>query len=156
MTVVDIVSKLVSATDMGMRLSEAVERLDSLTSTQLFGVIVSLTVFVTFLVLGSANYPEVPEMQVSVISSIQPTKDGPEPRWHIFRWVNILTAAVFFWSVGDFSLHASAYLNDSDSSILLKFLIGWSVLLCYFFGFFGVSFVHEISFDEIKEPLSPE
>jgi len=37
-------------------------------------------------------------------------------------------------------LNASLYLNDSTS--LLQFLSIWSIFLCYFFGFFGISFVN--------------
>jgi hydroxymethylglutaryl-CoA reductase (NADPH) len=67
----------------------------------------------------------------------------PEPRWHIFSWVNLLAVVIFAWSVADFSIHASTYWNDSDSNVLFYFLLGWSSLLCYFFSFFGVTFVHD-------------
>jgi hypothetical protein len=129
---------------LGMRLDAAIQALDSISSTYLYVLIVGLTVFVSFLVLGSANYSEVPEMQFSN-SRPKPNKTGPQPRWHIFGWVNFVTVALFVWSVGDFAINAQHYLNNSDSSILLKFLLGWSVLLCYFFGFFGISFVHDMA-----------
>ena len=126
---------------IGMRLDAAIQQLDTLSSTQMYGIVLGLTALVTFLVLGSANHPEVPEMNFPVTGP-KPSKLGPEPRWHIFRWVNIVAVAVFVWSVVDFAVNATTYLNDADSSILLKFLVAWSVLLCYFFGFFGISFVH--------------
>ena len=38
-----------------------------------------------------------------------------------------------------FASNASTYLDDSTS--LLQFLIIWSICMCYFFGFFGISFI---------------
>lgn len=140
----------VTRTSLGLRLDSAIQQLDSLSSTQLYVLIVSLTIFVSFLVLGSSSHHEVPTMQFSERSR-KPTKDGPEPRWHIFRWVNFAAVALLSWSVADFSANATIYLNDSDSSTVLKFLLGWSVLLCYFFGFFGISFVHDMTDEQEEE-----
>jgi hypothetical protein len=141
---------------LGTRLDAAIHHIDSMSSMQLYAVIVGLTIVIAMILLGSENGPET-ELQVpselKVKSSIHNSSAacsqkaiGPEPRWHIFRYVNTAVVAVFGWSVADFTLHCTAYLNDSDT--LLKFLLGWSVLLCYCFGFFGISFVH----DTIVEP----
>ncbi len=54
----------------------------------------------------------------------------------------MLVVVAFACSVAEFSLNATAYW--SDSNVLCKFLIAWSLLLCYFFGFFGVMFVHDL------------
>lgn len=138
-------SKAEAQMSLGMRLDAAIQLVDSFSSTHLYVLIVGLTVIVSFLVLGTANiYSEVPEMHFSATKP-KPNKTGPEPRWHIFGWFNFVTVALFVWSVADFAANAQAYLNYSDSSILLKFLLGWSVLLCYFFSFFGISFVHDMT-----------
>ena len=152
---------------LGMRLDAAIKKIDSLSSTQLYILIVGITIVVSFLVLGSAQQPAdvVPHDGVTTTSTtstdrkitatrtstIETTSKGPEPRWHIFRWVNFATVALFIWSVVDFTTNATIYLNDNDSSTLLKFLVGWSILLCYFFGFFGVSFVHEMTEEQQQQ-----
>jgi hypothetical protein len=128
-----------------MQLDEALDTLDSLSSTQLYGAIVGFTVIACWAILamsGTADTPELPAPTGSVVTKT--IHKGPEPRWHIFRWVNVFAVVVFAWSVADFSLNATTYWNDSDSNVLFQFLIGWSSLLCYFFGFFGVSFVHDL------------
>lgn len=125
---------------IGMRLDAAISTLDTLSSTQLYGIIVTLIIGLTFLILGPAPdtrlqpLPEVPPKKIKVM-------EGREPRWHIFRWVNYATVFVFCWSVIDFGMHCSDYLQDSDA--MLKFLAAWSILVCYFFAFFGISFVHD-------------
>ena len=140
-----------------MRLDAAMHYLDSMSSMQLYAIIVGLTLVIATAVLRSkaatlnnSNNAE----RLLLLSSERATnsmtpsaalapakKRGPEPKWHIFKWVNLAAVAVFGWSVTDFTLHCSAYLNSSDT--LLKFLAVWSVFLCYCFGFFGISFVHD-------------
>ena len=67
------------------------------------------------------------------------TSNSPEPKWHILKITNYVAATGFLLSVLQFASDASTYLNDSTS--LLQFLVVWSVFLCYFFGFFGISFI---------------
>lgn len=67
------------------------------------------------------------------------TSNSPEPKWHILKITNYVAATGFLLSVLQFASDASTYLNDSTS--LLQFLGVWSVFLCYFFGFFGISFI---------------
>jgi len=66
-------------------------------------------------------------------------KEEPEPKWHILKILNIAAVIGFVTSVCYFAYDATTYINDSNS--LMKFLILWSTFLCYFFGFFGISFV---------------
>jgi uncharacterized membrane protein YjfL (UPF0719 family) len=137
-----------------MRLDAAIQRLDSLTSTQLYALIVGLTVLISFVVLGSAA-DSVDVEQRQPVEEKRPRKASnktgghPEPRWHIFRWVNVAVAVVFSGSVADFFLHASQYITDSD--VLLKYLGLWCLLLLYFFGFFGISFVHDDMSEQEEE-----
>mgnify|MGYP006866114999 FL=1 len=63
----------------------------------------------------------------------------PQPKWFILELLNYAVAIGFLFSLGVFASNASAFVNDSSK--LIQFLIGWSVSLCYFFGFFGISFV---------------
>ena len=124
-------------------LREALHAIDSLSSTQLYGLIVVLSVFTCGVILVLSEQPAVPELTVQQPPlANKPSQSGPEPRWHILKWFNCLVVTVFAWSLGDFIMNASDYVNEAD--IMFKFLVGWSVLVSYFFGFFGVSFVHDL------------
>lgn len=143
-----------------MQLGNAFSSCVSVSSTQLYGVIVGLTVFVCWGILSLADQPELPELTSTgrtVVKSVKRKTEGPEPRWHLFRWVNMLVVIAFACSVAEFSLNTTAYWNDSN--VLCKFLIGWSLLLCYFFGFFGIMFIHDLEDAEttpthVKAPVS--
>jgi len=146
----------------------------SLSSPQLYALIVGLTVLVSFLLLGSPTEMSAVEdvrndgsnsnkngrkrrsapSRAKNISSSDSNNNnnnggntddvddiGPEPRWHLFRYFNYAIATAFAWSVAEFCLHATEYYYYNTDALLM-FLLGWSVFLCYFFGFFGVSFVH--------------
>jgi quinol-cytochrome oxidoreductase complex cytochrome b subunit len=139
---------------IGMRLDAAIARLDNLSSTQLYALIVGLVIMASFLILGpaaempegdpSSLLPPPPEYKAAAtdLSNLaHAVKSHREPRWHIFRWVNYATVLTFGWSVVEFGMHCSDYLQDSDA--MLKFLFAWSILVCYFFAFFGISFVHD-------------
>ena len=145
---------------IGTRIDQALASLSELTlsSTQLYTLIVGLTVLVSVLLLGNApqSLPETALYSATTattafknsnhnkLSSFQ----GPEPRWHLFRYFNYAVVALFSWSVLDFGWHVKTYMNDSSQ--LLQFLVGWSVCLCYFFGFFGVSFVYNSEDEEAE------
>mmetsp|Transcript_6910 Transcript_6910/g.9903 ORF Transcript_6910/g.9903 Transcript_6910/m.9903 type:complete len:591 (-) Transcript_6910:107-1879(-) len=116
-------------------------RIDSLSSTELYGLIVAVTVVISFSLIGSApSSADVSSMpDTSELKSTRPKDSGPQPKWFVLKWLNYFFVGAFLLSVANFSLNAQAYLQESTS--LLKFLIGWSLFLCYFFGFFGISFV---------------
>jgi hydroxymethylglutaryl-CoA reductase (NADPH) len=67
----------------------------------------------------------------------------PQPQWQYFHYFNCAIVGAFGWSVATFCWNATAFY--ADSTMLLQFMIGWCICLCYFFGFFGVSFVHDIA-----------
>jgi hydroxymethylglutaryl-CoA reductase (NADPH) len=71
-----------------------------------------------------------------------------EPRWHVFLWVNILATVLFVLSVVDFASHISDYGTTQSS----KYLVIWSIFLCYFFSFFGISLIYE---DFAKSSVRP-
>jgi hypothetical protein len=136
---------------IGMRLDAMIARIDNLPSTQLYGIIVAVTVVLCVVLLGTGN------SNLDLQKSTHASKDdlvkkssppssvpkGRQPRWHIFKWVNYLAVAAFLWSVCTFCLNASHYLHHESQGVLVQFLVGWSVFLLYFFGFFGVSLIHE-------------
>lgn len=75
---------------------------------------------------------------LSPSSSRNHSSTAPEPRWYVFSWFNIAVSAAFLYSVLDFFLHHN---NPENGSVLVLFLVIWTLLLAYFFGFFGVFFV---------------
>lgn len=110
-------------------------------STQLYGIIVAVTVVISFSLLGSGGVQE--EVRIVAPTETVPRKklplSGPQPKWFVLKWLNYVAVGAFLMSVAHFSWNAQTYLQDSGS--LLRFLVGWSLFLCYFFGFFGISFV---------------
>lgn len=134
---------------LGQRLDAAIDNIDSLSSTQLYVVIVAGTVAVSFFLLNSngstSNTASGTSVDNALLKSAKPrssscSSDLPQPRWFILKWLNFAAILAFGGSVVKFSLNASLYLNDSK--YLLQFLVVWSMFLCYFFGFFGISFVN--------------
>lgn len=80
----------------------------------------------------------------------QANSDEPQPKWHILKMTNVIFTVVFLSSVIQFMSDATAYLNDSNA--LLSFLVIWSLCLCYFFGFFGISFIELDDFVDENVP----
>lgn len=131
---------------VGMRLDAFIEQLDSLTPTQLYGVTVLSSIVFCILLLNTGgfaytdHYPSEssPKKPVKVSVSSKKTME-PQPKWYILKVLNVFAAVTFIVSVVAFMSDASTYMSDSFS--VVKFLAGWSLFLCYFFGFFGISFV---------------
>jgi len=144
---------------LGQQLDAAIDSIDSLSSSQLYVVIVAGTVAVSFLLLNSngSSTTTTTAVDSALLKSTNKTSrsanpaqsDLPEPRWFILKWVNVAAALAFGGSVVKFSLNASMYLNDSK--YLLQFLVVWSMFLFYFFGFFGISFVNADNLAETME-----
>jgi hypothetical protein len=137
-----------------MQIDAVLDEIDRLSSTQLYAIIVAVTVVISFVLLGTHNQQdEILTAPTSVGNSnsiSSPSKKtanisaGPEPRWHIFKWINWLAITAFILSVMEFGWNADQYLHSVSGTVLFRYLVGWSVFLGYFFGFFGVSFVHDI------------
>lgn len=124
---------------IGMHLDALLESMDSLSSTQLYGIIVLFTVGISFLLLGSGG-----DVSDGVVASLNQKKSPPaiqqkgrQPKWFVLKWLNYAAIVGFVASVAKAAMHA--YLEDSFS--LVQYLIGWSFFLLYFFGFFGISFI---------------
>ncbi|KAG7367191.1 hydroxymethylglutaryl-coenzyme A reductase-domain containing protein [Nitzschia inconspicua] len=138
---------------IGMRLDAMIDQIDNLSSTQLYGIIVAATVGLCVVLLGTGSsnldLQHNTTAKDNLLKKPAAVPKGRQPKWHIFKWINYLAVVAFLWSVCTFCLNASHYLHHESQGVLVQFLVGWSVFLLYFFGFFGVSFIHEdISNDE--------
>ena len=149
-----------------MQIDAVIARIQSAPTTQLYATVIAVSLAFSFYLLNSgggsvpmmndANNSEVDDSlhkpskimkaggsKTKGASPLDRTSTNneaePEPRWHILKITNYLAASGFILSVLQFASNASTYLNDSAS--LLQFLSVWSVFLCYFFGFFGISFI---------------
>lgn len=150
-----------SVPTLGMRLDDMISEIDRLPSSQLYGIIVAVTVGLCVVLLGtgnSTNFERQQEQQhqrqqqmindnndlAKPQKSTTPASDGVnQPKWHIFKWINCLAVVAFLWSVYTFCSNASQYLHHESQGVLVQFLVGWSIFLLYFFGFFGVSLIHD-------------
>ena len=130
-----------------MRLDSLIATIDSIPLTYRAFVIICCAFSYTFL-KGGQNGPNVTNAQVDYqirkitsdpVKRIPLKSDEPQPKWHILKLLNICAVVGLLTSFFQFASNASTYLNDSSS--LLKFLGLWSTFLCYFFGFFGISFI---------------
>ena len=130
---------------LGMRLDAFTAQLDSLSSTQLYGVTVLSSIIFCVLLLNTGRLSKIdlrtapePKQSSDVRKSLNRSTE-PQPKWYILNLLNLLAGLSFIVSVVAFLSDASTYMQDSLS--VFKFLVGWGVFLCYFFGFFGISFV---------------
>lgn len=131
---------------IGMRLDAFIEQLDSLSPTQLYGVTVISSIIFCFLLLNTGGFsyvdnhqPKYSQTTSKMESSSAINTPEPQPKWYILNILNVIAAVTFIVSVVTFMSDAATYLSDSVS--IAKFLAGWSLFMCYFFGFFGISFV---------------
>ena len=165
---------------LGMQLDAAIAQLDSLSSPQLYSLIVLVTVLVATLLLGNAqpleekmsalktstattaatnttsttktsNSTSAADSKTGATTTTKGTTTtmGPEPRWYIFRLFNYAVLLAFGASVVEFVLHAA----DKDRTQLVRVLVAWCMCLIYFFGFFGVSIVHDADVVETTTPV---
>jgi hypothetical protein len=120
-----------------------VDSLDSLSSTQLYALIVGLTVVISVVLLGKAPAESAEPVFLSQRRNRPaPAAGSREPRWHIFSYLNYVIVATFAWSVGAF------FWNTYNGVTMWHFLALWSVFLSYFFAFFGVGLVYDVTEEE--------
>ena len=145
-------------------LEAVIARLQTFSTTQVYATVIAVSLAFAFFLLnsgGGSSALAIKEdgssdslQKPKVLMTRQLEQRGalaPEPKWHILKITNYVTATGFLLSVLQFASNASTYLNDSTS--LLQFLSVWSVFLCYFFGFFGISFVELDDFAD-QQPRS--
>jgi len=148
---------------LGMRLDSMLSGIDQLPSSQLYAVIVAATVGLCMVLLGTGNSNalELQQRKQDMMNAAASTaasdnllkkpannsgggnSNHKQPKWHIFKYINYLAVGAFLWSVYLFCSNASQYLHHESQGVLVQFLVGWSVFLLYFFGFFGISLIHE-------------
>lgn len=138
-----------TAATPGMRLDALLGELDNLSTLQMYGLIVAATVCVCWVLLGtggSSGSGSMESFQVAASAAIQKSASSSskaaasrQPRWHIFKYVNVVASLLFLGSVAQFGWNASHYM---EHGMVTTFLIGWSLFLCYFFGFFGISLIY--------------
>lgn len=143
-------------TTIGTRIDAVFASLESLPHTNpeiIYATLIGASLIFSFLVLNSGGSSMAtmlpPEGDADSLNKptkikankkpVSPTSDEPQPKWHILRLTNYVVTFGFLFSVLQFASNASTYLEDS--STLLQYLVIWSVFMCYFFGFFGISFI---------------
>lgn len=141
---------------VGMHIDAVIAQLQTASTTQLYVTVIAVSLAFSFFLINSGgsssaltiiNREEAASSSDSLkktapkmrSSHQQRAASAPEPKWHILKITNYVVATGFILSVLKFASNASTYLNDSTS--LLQFLSIWSIFLCYFFGFFGISFI---------------
>jgi len=149
-----MVETYTAAQTVGQKIDSVIASLSTIefSTSQLYATTIILSLTFSFYLLnsgkGSSALTTINDnnKDTSVESLHKPKKQqqqqsstSPEPKWHILKITNYAAATGFLLSVLKFASNASTYLNDSSS--LLQFLFVWSVFLCYFFGFFGISFL---------------
>ena len=133
-----------------MRIDSVIATIDSIPHTyQAFVIVSSLFALVllnsspTNPILASSNTDyQLKNLTDPVVKEKKSTsgfESEPQPKWHILKTLNVLAVIGLLASFGWFASNASTYLNDSNA--LLQFMAIWSAFLCYFFGFFGMSFI---------------
>jgi hypothetical protein len=145
---------------IGMQIDTALAYyFDAMSSTQLYALIVGLTIVISVGLLGSntASSSLSPPTVNTVKHKVQAQQNicaAPEPNWHWFRYFNYAIVALFSWSVAEFWQNVSHYVHELNT--MAPFLLVWSAFLCYFFGFFGVSFVYEINNQDEEEDANTD
>lgn len=154
---------MATSTTIGMRIDSIIASMDTIPNA--YRVFLAVCIVFAFAVLNSGSPPDATVSQLANkrLQSQQTKKktktldeEGvPQPKWHILKMCNICAVIGFFTSVFYFVSDATTYLNDSNS--LLQFLVAWSLFLCYFFGFFGISFIDaEVLAEEaVSAPSTP-
>ena len=149
-----------SAPTVGMLIDSVIAEVQNVTTTQLYATVITVSLAFAFFLINSgggnpAALTSITEEDTSsaadslkknnmVVPRRAQTQRGvtsstPEPKWHILKIMNYIIATGFTLSVLQFASNATTYLNDSTS--LLQYLTIWSISLCYFFCFFGISFI---------------
>lgn len=119
---------------------------DQLSSAQLYTAIVAATVGLCVVLLGpgSGDHQNLPRMhspKSNASAATTSTKQQLQPKWYLFKYINVGVFTLFMMSVAVFLWNASVYIHNGDQ--MTQFLVGWSLCLCYFFAFFGVFFIHQ-------------
>lgn len=146
---------------VGMHIDAVIAQFQTASTTQLYATVISVSLAFAFFLLNSGGgSPALSMMDHDNNAAVAPKKkkqqrraSTPEPKWYILKITNYVATTGFLLSVLLFASNASTYLNDSTS--LLQFLMVWSMFLCYFFGFFGISFIELDDFADPQQQQQP-
>ena len=125
-------------------MSSIVSQIDELSSTQLYMGIVLATVGLCVVLIGPGGDQNLPSLSPKRQPRVRVTQEQ-QPKWHLFKWINVVVFGMFAISIISFLWNASRYIH---STVMIQFLVAWSLCFCYFFGFFAISFIHQ----DISEP----
>ena len=137
---------------------EGISHLESIPATHVFVAVIVISITFSFLLLNSGGGSSMAVDETNVEKEVikpprkksETNSDEPQPKWHILKMTNYVVTTVFLVSVIQFISDATAYLNSSNA--LISFLVIWSACLCYFFGFFGISFIELDDFVDQNVP----
>lgn len=149
-------------TTIGTRLDQLIAEVETMPSTQLYAILFAASVAFSFFLLNCGNPvrnsapPSASIIGEKTIPVRPRSPNEPQPKWFILKRLNYAMVIGFLLSIGMFASNATIYMDDSSK--LIQFLIFWSVFLCYFFGFFGISFVDadEIMAESEASSQAPE
>jgi uncharacterized membrane protein len=145
-----------------MHIDAVIAHIQTASTTHLYATVIAVSLAFSFFLINSGGRSSALEIMncddgSESLKKHTPRKQrrpasAPEPKWHILKMTNYLVTTGFMLSVLQFASNASTYLNDSTS--LFQFLSIWSISLCYFFGFFGISFIELDDF--VDQPPSQQ
>jgi len=133
------------ATSIGVQIDAYVEVLYKCPSVAYVSLFVFSIVF-SYVLLNSDEQESKPFSGPKREEVKNRPSNEPQPKWYILKTLNYAAVISFLVSLVKFGSDATRYMNDSSS--FSKFLVAWGIFLCYFIGFFGISFVDA---DEIAE-----
>jgi hypothetical protein len=150
---------------VGQTLDALLSSWDELSTVQVYVVTVSIMIVASFIILSppptndsnaaaaSAMQQQLEEAQSRVAAMAKSSRPAQQkPAWHGWvRLLNFVALATFLISLVAFFSDATHY--SADKPILYRFLIGWSMYLCYFFSFSGVSLLYD-SLEEAEQQQS--
>lgn len=150
-------SSMDNTVTIGQKIDSAVAYVENLSDSGLYFVAFFFSVGFSYLVVNcgkGSRYPESQQLKSfddneKELKSMQEKKNKKksyrEPRWHIFKALNVFAGSTFLASVIHFIFNSEQYLTNTaeahGNNKLMGLLALWSVYVLYFWGFFGVYFV---------------
>jgi hypothetical protein len=143
---------------VGQTLDALLSGWDGMSTVQVYVVTVSIMIVASFIILSPppTNDDNAAVLQAQMAAQSRVAVVGKssrptlrKPAWHGWvRLLNFVALATFLISLVAFFSDATLY--SADKPILYRFLIGWSIYLCYFFSFSGVSLLYD-SLEEAEQ-----
>jgi quinol-cytochrome oxidoreductase complex cytochrome b subunit len=133
------------AMTVGMRLDAFLDNMGSLANKHVYLITIVVMIVASFLIMstGQSDQPEPKKFVVAQSEKVStPTTASYKPSWYVYvRFLNFTFLVCFLASIVEFFWHASIY--SSETTVMYKFLIEWSIYLSYYFSFSGVSLLYD-------------